>query len=49
MYETLGSLVPSADAPAALYAIEAWTDEFATWPGTVFELNQKAGSDLTLE
>src|SRR3981081_4753859 len=42
-----GSFVP--DAPGRyVYAIEAWTDEFATWrPG--FELKQKAGIDLTLD
>ena len=42
-----GSFVP--DAPGRyLYAIEAWTDEFATWRHG-FELKQKAGADLTLD
>jgi starch synthase (maltosyl-transferring) len=42
-----GSFVP--DQPGRhVYAIEAWTDEFATWRHG-FELKQKAGSDLTLE
>ena len=31
-----------------VYAIEAWTDEFATWR-QVFELKQKSGADLTLD
>jgi starch synthase (maltosyl-transferring) len=31
-----------------LYAIEAWTDEFATWRRG-FELKQKAGADVTLD
>jgi len=31
-----------------LFAIEAWTDEFATWRHG-FELKQKAGADLTLD
>jgi starch synthase (maltosyl-transferring) len=31
-----------------VYAIEAWTDEFATWRHG-FELKQKAGADLTLD
>src|ERR1700722_9727706 len=31
-----------------VYAIEAWTDEFATWRHG-FELKQKAGIDLTLD
>lgn len=31
-----------------VYAIEAWTDEFATWQHG-FELKQKAGQDLTLD
>ena len=31
-----------------VYAIEAWTDEFATWRHG-FELKQKAGQDLTLD
>jgi starch synthase (maltosyl-transferring) len=50
MYENdrwFGSFVP--DAPGRhLYAIEAWTDEFATWRHG-FELKQKAGVDLTLD
>ena len=42
-----GSFVP--DAPGRyVYAIEAWTDEFATWRHR-FELKQKAGADLTLD
>ena len=50
MYENdrwFGSFVP--DAPGRyLYAIEAWTDEFATWRHG-FELKQKAGTDLSLD
>jgi starch synthase (maltosyl-transferring) len=42
-----GSFVP--DQPGRyFYAIEAWTDEFATWRRG-FELKQKAGADLTLD
>lgn len=42
-----GSFVP--DAPGRyLYAIEAWTDEFATWQRG-FELKQRAGADLALD
>jgi starch synthase (maltosyl-transferring) len=42
-----GSFVP--DAPGRyVYAIEAWTDEFATWRRG-FELKQRAGADLTLD
>ncbi|HTB02863.1 MAG TPA: alpha-1,4-glucan--maltose-1-phosphate maltosyltransferase [Bradyrhizobium sp.] len=42
-----GSFVP--DQPGRhVYAIEAWTDEFATWRRG-FELKQKAGADLTLD
>jgi starch synthase (maltosyl-transferring) len=42
-----GSFVP--DQPGRyVYAIEAWTDEFATWRHG-FELKQKAGNDLTLD
>ena len=42
-----GSFVP--DAPGRyVYAIEAWTDEFATWRHG-FELKQQAGADLTLD
>jgi starch synthase (maltosyl-transferring) len=42
-----GSFVP--DQPGRyVYAIEAWTDEFATWRRG-FELKQKAGNDLTLD
>src|SRR5258708_5949111 len=41
------SFVP--DQPGRyVYAIEAWTDEFATWRHG-FELKQKAGVDLTLD
>jgi len=31
-----------------VFAIEAWTDQFATWR-TGFEIKQKAGQDITLE
>jgi starch synthase (maltosyl-transferring) len=42
-----GSFVP--DQPGHyVYAIETWTDEFATWRHG-FELKQKAGVDLTLD
>jgi starch synthase (maltosyl-transferring) len=42
-----GSFTP--DAPGRyVYAIEAWTDEFATWRRG-FELKQKAGADLTMD
>ena len=42
-----GAFVP--DQPGRyVYAIEAWTDEFATWRHG-FELKQQAGADLTLE
>jgi len=42
-----GSFVP--DQPGRyVYAIEAWTDEFATWRRG-FELKQKAGADLNLD
>ncbi len=42
-----GSFVP--DAPGRyFYAVEAWTDEFATWRHG-FELKQKAGADLSLD
>jgi starch synthase (maltosyl-transferring) len=42
-----GSFVP--DRPGRyVYAIEAWTDEFATWRHG-FELKQQAGADLTLD
>jgi starch synthase (maltosyl-transferring) len=42
-----GSFV--AEVPGRyVYAIEAWTDEFATWRHG-FELKQKAGADLTLD
>src|SRR5580698_7732610 len=42
-----GSFVP--DAPGRyVYAIEAWTDEFATWRHG-FELKQNAGVDLSLD
>src|SRR3979490_1316617 len=42
-----GSFVP--DAPGRyVYAIEAWTDEFATWRRG-FELKQRAGAALTLD
>ncbi|MDP1883221.1 MAG: DUF3416 domain-containing protein, partial [Bradyrhizobium sp.] len=43
----VGSFVP--DSPGRyVYAIEAWTDEFASWRHG-FELKQKAGADLTLD
>jgi starch synthase (maltosyl-transferring) len=42
-----GAFVP--DQPGRyFYAIEAWTDEFATWRHG-FELKQQAGADLTLD
>jgi starch synthase (maltosyl-transferring) len=42
-----GSFVP--DQPGRyVYAIEAWTDEFATWRHGL-ALKQKAGADLTLD
>src|SRR5439155_1648372 len=42
-----GSFVP--DAPGRyVYAIEAWTDEFATWRHG-FELKQQAGTDLPVD
>jgi starch synthase (maltosyl-transferring) len=42
-----GSFVPEQPG-RYVYAIEAWTDEFATWRRG-FELKQKAGADLTLD
>src|SRR3984885_13917454 len=42
-----GSFVPDTIG-RYVYAIEAWTDEFATWRHG-FELKQKAGVDLTLD
>ena len=42
-----GSFVPKAPG-LYVYAIETWTDEFATWRHG-FELKQRAGADLTLE
>lgn len=42
-----GSFVPD-EIGRYVYAIEAWTDEFATWRHG-FELKQKAGADLTLD
>src|SRR5665213_484450 len=42
-----GSFVPD-EVGRYVYAIEAWTDEFATWRHG-FELKQKAGADLTLD
>ena len=42
-----GSFTP--DRPGRyVYAIEAWTDEFATWKHG-FELKQKAGQDVSLD
>src|SRR3954462_4781566 len=43
----VGSFVPGRNGRFT-YAIEAWTDEFATWRHG-FELKQKAGADLTLD
>ncbi len=43
----VGSFVPD-QLGHHVYAIEAWTDEFATWRRG-FELKQKAGADLTLD
>jgi starch synthase (maltosyl-transferring) len=42
-----GSFVPD-QVGHHVYAIEAWTDEFATWRRR-FELRQKAGADVTLD
>src|ERR1700675_659377 len=42
-----GSFAP-AQPGRYVYAIEAWTDEFATWRHG-FELKQQAGADLTLD
>src|SRR5260370_2402161 len=42
-----GSFVPN-QLGRHLYAIEAWTDEFATWRRG-FELKQKAGVDVMLD
>ncbi len=42
-----GSFMPQSPG-RYVYAIEAWTDEFATWRHG-FELKQKAGADLTLD
>lgn len=42
-----GTFTPSSIG-RHVYAIEAWTDEFATWRHG-FELKQKAGADLTLD
>jgi starch synthase (maltosyl-transferring) len=43
----VGSFVPEQPG-RYVYAIEAWTDEFATWRHG-FELKQKAGADLTID
>src|ERR1700676_2366672 len=43
-----GGAVTPEDTRRYVYAIEAWTDEFATWKHG-FELKQKAGDDLTLD
>src|SRR5476651_1184787 len=43
----VGSFVPEQPG-RYVYAIEAWTDEFATWRHG-FELKHKAGVDLTLD
>ncbi len=42
-----GSFVPP-EPGRYVYAIEAWTDEFATWKHG-FELKQKAGTDVSLD
>ncbi len=42
-----GSFAPG-EPGRYVYAIEAWTDEFATWKHG-FELKQKAGQDVTLD
>ncbi|WP_210313568.1 alpha-1,4-glucan--maltose-1-phosphate maltosyltransferase [Rhodopseudomonas rhenobacensis] len=42
-----GSFVPD-QVGRYVYAIEAWTDEFATWRHS-FELKLKAGQDVTLD
>jgi starch synthase (maltosyl-transferring) len=42
-----GSFLPTAPG-RYVYAIEAWTDEFATWRHG-FELKQQAGADVSLE
>ena len=42
-----GSFVPD-QVGRHVYAIEAWTDEFATWSHGV-ELKQKAGADVSLD
>jgi len=42
-----GTFVPN-NIGRHVYAIEAWTDEFATWRHG-FELKQKAGQDISLE
>jgi starch synthase (maltosyl-transferring) len=42
-----GSFVPNQPG-RYVYAIEAWTDEFATWRRG-FELKQKAGADVTVD
>ena len=42
-----GSFMPETPG-RYVYAIEAWTDEFATWRHG-FERKQKAGADLTLD
>jgi starch synthase (maltosyl-transferring) len=42
-----GTFTPTAPG-RYVYAIEAWTDDFATWRHG-FELKQKAGQDITLD
>src|SRR5947207_7426920 len=42
-----GSFVPT-EVGRYVYAIEAWTDEFATWKHG-FELKQQAGQDISLD
>ena len=42
-----GSFAPG-EPGRYVYAIEAWTDEFATWKHG-FELKQRAGQDITLD
>src|SRR6185437_3165257 len=43
----VGTFTPD-EAGRYVYAIEAWTDEFATWKHG-FELKQKAGADISLD
>src|ERR1700737_3911682 len=43
-----GGIIRADASGGYVYAIEAWTDEFATWRHG-FELKQKAGVDLTID